>query len=103
MASYVALLYSIGIGEGRRLAMADFRAMASKLGLQAPRTLIATGNLIFEATGVTARQLEPRLETGFEQTFGRRVDIIVRNAAAWRKLVAGNPFAEESRANGSRV
>ena len=103
MATYVALLYSIGLGEGRRLVMADFRAMASKLGLEAPRTLIATGNLIFEAKGTTVRQLESRLESAFEKTFGRRIDIIVRNAAAWRKLVAGNPFAAESRANGSRV
>jgi uncharacterized protein (DUF1697 family) len=103
MATYVALLYSIGLGDGRRLVMADFRAMASKLGLEAPRTLIATGNLIFEAKGTTVRQLEAQLESAFEQTFGRRIDIIVRNAAAWRKLVAGNPFAEESRVDGSRV
>src|SRR5258708_4010522 len=103
MATYVALLYSIGIGEGRRLVMADFRAMARKLGLEAPRTLIATGNLIFEAKAATVRQLEARLEAAFEQTFGRHVDIIVRNAAAWRKLIAGNPFAAVSRADGSRV
>ena len=103
MATYVALLYSIGLGEGRRLVMADFRAMAEKLGLEAPRTLIATGNLVFEASGTTVRQLEARLESGFEKTFGRRVDIIVRNAAAWRKLIAGNPFAAESRVDGSRV
>jgi uncharacterized protein (DUF1697 family) len=103
MATYVALLYSIGLGEGRRLVMADLRAMARKLGLDAPRTLIATGNLVFEATGTTVRQLEARLESAFEKTFGRRVDIIVRNAAAWRKLIAGNPFAEESRVDGSRV
>ena len=103
MATYVALLYSIGLGEGRRLVMADFRAMASKLGLEAPRTLIATGNLVFEAKGTTIRQLEARLESAFEATFGRRVDIIVRNAAAWRKLIAGNPFAAESRIDGSRV
>jgi uncharacterized protein (DUF1697 family) len=103
MTTYVALLYSIGLGDGRRLVMADFRAMASKLGLDAPRTLIATGNLVFEAQGTTVRQLEARLEPAFEKTFGRRVDIIVRNAAAWRKLVAGNPFAAESRVDGSRV
>jgi uncharacterized protein (DUF1697 family) len=103
MTTYVALLYSIGLGEGRRLVMADFRAMASKLGLEAPRTLIATGNLVFEAKGTTVRQLEARLESAFEETFGRHVDIIVRNAAAWRKLIAGNPFAAESHANASRV
>jgi uncharacterized protein (DUF1697 family) len=103
MTTYIALLYSIGLGDGRRLLMADLRAMAAKLGLRAPRTLIATGNLVFEAEETTARQLEARLEAAFQRTFGRQVDIIVRNAAAWRKLVAGNPFPAESRTDGSRV
>jgi len=83
--------------------MADFRAMASKLGLEDPRTLIATGKLGLRGERKHGRQLEARLETAFEKTFGRRVDIIVRNAAAWRKLIAGNPFAVESRVDGSRV
>jgi len=103
MTTYVALLYSIGLGGGRRLVMADLRAMAEKLGLENPRTLIATGNLMFDAEGGTVRQIEARLESAFEKTFGRHVDIIARNAAAWRKLMAGNPFVEESQANGSRV
>jgi len=103
MTTYVALLYSIGLGEGRRLVMADLRAMAARLGLEAPRTLIATGNLVFEARGTTVRQLEAELEAAFEEAFGRHVDIIVRNAAAWRNLIAGNPFLKESRIDGSRV
>jgi len=97
MTAYIALLYSVVLGPGRRVVMADLRAMAADLGLQEPRTLVATGNLLFSAEGTTPAGLEARLEPAFERSFGRHVDIIVRRAAGWRKLVAGNPFPDESR------
>ncbi|TGT25356.1 DUF1697 domain-containing protein, partial [Mesorhizobium sp. M4B.F.Ca.ET.169.01.1.1] len=43
MHTYVALLYSIGLGEGRRLVMSDFKAMAEGLGFNNIRTLVSTG------------------------------------------------------------
>ncbi|MDX8441927.1 DUF1697 domain-containing protein [Mesorhizobium australafricanum] len=96
MQTYVALLYSIILGEGRRVVMADLRAMAEGLGLKNVRTLVATGNLVFEARAGEVSKLEQRLEKAFEKTFGRHVDIIVRGAQDWMKLAAGNPFPGES-------
>jgi len=103
MTSYVALLYSIGIGGGRRLVMSDWRSMMESIGLKNPRTLIATGNAVFQSRGATIRELENRLESAFEQSFGRHVDTIVRTAASWQRLVAGNPFPQESSRDGSSV
>ena len=103
MRTYVALLYSIGIGDGRRLVMTDLRAMAESLGLKNPRTLVATGNLVFEARATDIARLEQRLETAFEKTFGRHVDIIVRTAEDWLKLAAGNPFPSDSAEAGDQV
>ena len=101
--TYVALLYSIGVGEGRRLIMADWRSMMADLGFQNPRTLIATGNGIFESRGATVRELEIQLEDAFERRFGRRVDTIVCTAACFHRLAASNPFPRESERDGSRV
>ena len=103
MTVYVALLHSIGVGGGQRLVMADLRLMAETLGLKNPRTLIATGNLLFETRAATAARLEAKLESAFAETFGRHVDIIVRDAAHWRRTVAANPFLQESSSDGSRV
>lgn len=96
MRTYVALLYSIILDEGRRVVMADLRTMAEELGLKNVRTLVATGNLVFETRAGNIRDLEHRLEKAFEKTFGRHVDIIVRGAGDWLKLAAGNPFPVES-------
>ncbi|TIU81712.1 MAG: DUF1697 domain-containing protein, partial [Mesorhizobium sp.] len=85
MQTYVALLYSIILSEGRRVVMADLKAMAEGLGLKNVRTLAATGNLVFEARTGEISKLEQRLEKAFENTFGRQVDIIVRGAEDWLK------------------
>ncbi|RWM13584.1 MAG: DUF1697 domain-containing protein [Mesorhizobium sp.] len=103
MQTYVALLYSIVLGEGRRVVMSDLRAMTEGLGLNNPRTLVATGNLVFETEEAEIAALERRLETAFQKSFGRHVDIIVRRADDWLKLAAGNPFPAESAAAADQV
>ncbi|CCV06993.1 conserved hypothetical protein [Mesorhizobium metallidurans STM 2683] len=103
MRTYVALLYSILLSEGRRVVMADLKAMAEGLRLKNPRTLVATGNLVFEAKETEIAALEGRLETAFEKTFDRHVDIIVRSADDWLRLAAGNPFPAESAAAADQV
>jgi len=101
--TYIALLYSIGIGGGGRLVMAEWRAMMEEMGLQNPRTLIATGNAVFESEVPDARLLEVELERVFEKRFGRQVDTIVRAAKSFRQLGRQNPFKKESEQDGARV
>lgn len=103
MPSHVALLYSIVISPTRRVVMAELKAIAEAEGFGAVATLVATGNLVFEAGDRTVPQIETALEAAFARTYGKGVDIIVREADAWHALVAANPFPAESEADGSRV
>lgn len=98
MTTHVALLYSIVLPAGR-VVMADLRAMAGELGFVAPRTLVASGNLVFEAPSrMPVRAIEQRLEPAFAARFGRAVDIIVKSAEVFRALAAANPFRDEAEA-----
>ncbi|WP_265105684.1 DUF1697 domain-containing protein [Neorhizobium petrolearium] len=92
---YVALLHSISVGGGKRLMMADFRDMAERLGYRNCRTLVSTGNLVFETDDSPVRDIERVLEEAFEQHFGKHVDVLVRSGPDWLKLSAGNPFPEQ--------
>jgi uncharacterized protein (DUF1697 family) len=94
MTTYVALLYSIILPKGR-LIMRDLKEMAAELGLGNPRTLVATGNLVFTAHMTTVARLESQLESALEKRFGKHIDIIVRTAADWQKTVKANPFGED--------
>lgn len=94
MAVYVALLHSIVLGAGRRVVMADLKAMAEELGFRNARTLVATGNLIFESETQSIASIESLLEAGFIKAFEKHVDIIVRDAETWLTLAEGNPFGD---------
>lgn len=94
MTTYVALLHSIVLGPGRRVVMADLKAMAAEMGFRDVRTWVATGNLIFEGEDAPLTAVENQLETAFRARFGKHVDIILRKAEGWRRLAAQNPFPE---------
>ena len=103
MTTYVALLYSVVIDKTRRVVMADLRGLAEALGYRNVRTLVSTGNMIFDADEQPIGGLETALETAFAAFHGKHVDIIIRSADDWRRLVSANPFGEESTTNADRV
>lgn len=74
--------------------MSDLKAMAESLGFRNARTLVATGNLVFEAEPQPIASVEAQLEAGFATAFGKHVDIIVRDADTWLRLANGNPFLD---------
>jgi uncharacterized protein (DUF1697 family) len=92
MTTYVALLHSIVLGPGKRVVMADLKAMAAELGFRDVRSWVATGNLIFEGEDAPLAAVESQLETAFRARFGKHVDIIARTDGAWKRLAAQNPF-----------
>jgi uncharacterized protein (DUF1697 family) len=96
MASHIALLRAVNVG-GRSLKMGDLVACARDLGLGEPRTLLQSGNLVFESPARGDAALEKRLETGAEKRFGFAVDVMVRSAAEWQALMTANPFADAAR------
>jgi len=100
--TFVALLAGINVGGNRKVPMAELREVAVRLGWGAPRTYIASGNLVFEATGA-ADVLEATLETALAARFGFAVGVVVRTAEAWLRLKEENPFEAEAAAEANRV
>ena len=56
------------------------------------RTLLQSGNLVFECEEFEGADLERRLEDVSERRFGFRTDYMVRDLPAWDAVIAGNPF-----------
>lgn len=103
MKTYVGLLYSIVIDARHRVVMSDLRAIAEGLGYENVRTLVSSGNLVFETAETSVSSIERALEKAFAAFYHKHVDIIVKSADDWRRLVAANPFPVESEATPDRV
>jgi uncharacterized protein (DUF1697 family) len=71
VARYVALLYSIMLAD-RRIRADDLVELAAAAGLAAPRPVLASGNLLFEARRQPAAALEKRLDAAFLVRHGSR-------------------------------
>jgi uncharacterized protein (DUF1697 family) len=89
MATHVALLRAINVG-GVNVAMAELRSFFETLGFESVRTLLQTGNVVFEST--RRGDLERLLETEAAKRMKLGTAFLVRSAADWKAVVAGNPF-----------
>ena len=92
MALTIALLRAVNVGGRQLVAMADLRAMLTELGFADARTLLNSGNVVFDARGETGAALEAKLEAAAEARFGLATDWHVRTGAEWAAAVAANPF-----------
>ena len=83
--------------------MRDLCALASGLGLKAPRTLLQSGNLVFSASVADAGAFERSLETAAKAEFGLETHVLVRSTEAWADIVAGNPYPDFGRSDPSHL
>jgi uncharacterized protein (DUF1697 family) len=99
MIGYVALLRGVNLVGKSTLRMADLKAIAEALGLDRPRTFIASGNLLF-ASNEPEDKLRRMLQERLQAHMGKNVRVMLRTADEMAAVVRANPFPE---APGNRV
>lgn len=98
----VALLRAVNVGGSRKVPMADLKAMVEAIGFSSVKTLLASGNVVFEAGAESDAALEALLEREAEARLGLATSIIVRGPAAWRAMIEANPMPAEAEREPSR-
>jgi uncharacterized protein (DUF1697 family) len=88
---FIAFLRAINVG-GHTVKMDVLRGHFVRLGLGNVETFIASGNVIFEAAGTTARELEERIEAELWRRLGFEVATFVRAATELARIVRQRPF-----------
>lgn len=101
MTRYAALLRAVNVG-GRMLPMAELKAVAAALGYREGRTLLASGNIIFDASD-DARTVERALEAALADRFGFKSEVFALDAADLARIVAANPFGDAARERPSKL
>jgi uncharacterized protein (DUF1697 family) len=91
MAKYVALLRGIA-PTNPNMRNDKLRGVFEKLGFENVKTVISSGNVIFESPSRSRRKLEESIEKALPEELGFRSTTIIRSQRQIQKLVDKNPF-----------
>lgn len=94
MAVQIALFRGINVGKAKRIAMADLRTMFEALGFTNVRTLLNSGNVVFDAGRSTAKVNAKRIADALVQATGVSANTLVLTAPELDAAAAGNPFLD---------
>lgn len=89
MTRHAAFLRGVNLGK-RTVRSADLVAAAAGMGLGAPKTLIASGNLLFDADPEPG--LARRIEAGLGTAFGFPIGVVLRSIDELRVMIDSLPF-----------
>ncbi len=94
MTSYIAFLRGINVGGKKKVSMERLRKAFESVGFQNVKTLLASGNVLFETRATDARAFTETIEQKIKQTFGLDVHVILRTRRDIQRLLDFNPFKD---------
>ena len=92
MATQIALFRGINVGKAKRIAMADLHTMFESLGFGNVRTLLNSGNAVFDAGRSSAAANAKRIADALIEHTGIAANTVVLTAKDLDVAIAANPF-----------
>jgi uncharacterized protein (DUF1697 family) len=92
MIKYVALLRGINVGGHKPVKMEELKKAFESLGFQNVKTLLASGNVLFETSKMGTDILVKQIEEKLEQELGHEVGVLLRTMEEIQNLADANPF-----------
>jgi uncharacterized protein (DUF1697 family) len=89
---YIALLRGINVGGNKIIKMQDLKKVFEDLEFKNVKSVLATGNIIFETSKQTPKTLEDTIEQALENEFKTNISVIIKNIDEINKLINSNPF-----------
>lgn len=97
MTTYVALLRGVNVGKAKRVPMADWKALMAGLGYANIRTLLNSGNAVFEAKGKRSVATHAaNIRKTLLDNLGVDAAVVVKSAEDLKRIAAANPWAKEA-------
>ncbi|HEY5809724.1 MAG TPA: DUF1697 domain-containing protein [Povalibacter sp.] len=90
----VALLRGINVGKAKRISMADLRALTENLGCSNVRTLLNSGNVVFEAGRLDPRKLAADIDQALQRHHGFSARVVVITATDLLSIIRDNPLLD---------
>ncbi len=92
MAECIALIRGINVGRGNRVAMVDLRDLFTGLGHENVRTILNSGNVLFQCSRPNVRKLALAIEAAIAGACGFSASVMVVTAADLAAIIDENPL-----------
>ena len=92
MKRHIALLRGVNVGKAKRVPMAELRALMEALGYANVRTLLNSGNAVFDARSGTAAAHAKQLRAAILAQCGVDCEVVVKTAADLAAAIAEHPL-----------
>ncbi len=92
MKKYIAFLRGINVGGNKKVPMAELKKVLEKIGLKNVKTLLASGNVVFEADSDKIDELQSLISSAIEKAFKFPVPVLLRSFTDIQKIIALDPF-----------
>ena len=92
MTAYAAFLRGINVGGHKIIPMTELTAVFVSLRFKNVRTVLASGNVLFEVPGGSAPDLTRKIAGKLKESFGFDIGVIIRTMAELQRLSASQPF-----------
>jgi uncharacterized protein (DUF1697 family) len=89
---YTAFLRGINIGGKVLIKMDELRKQFESIGFENVKTVLASGNVLFEAKQQEASTISQNIRLKLRQAFGREIIVIVYPVEKLRELEKSRPF-----------
>jgi len=93
MAKLVGFLRGINVGGHHKVPMAELKSILSNLGCENVKTILNSGNIVFETKKKNIAGLERMIESALNEHFGFPVPTILIPHKQVNELVYEDPFA----------
>ncbi len=92
MQKYAAFLRGINVGGNKKVPMAELKKVLEKIGIKNVKTLLASGNVVFEADSNKIDDLQISISSAIEKAFNFPVPVLLRSFPDIQKIIALDPF-----------
>ena len=100
MHTYISILRGINVSGQKKIIMTDLVKLYEDLGFTDVKTYIQSGNVVFNSTKkVSNSLLVKQIETKINEIYGFQVPVIIRTVDEVSKIIATNPFKNETTEN----
>ncbi len=94
MSECIAFIRGINVGRNKRIAMADLRDLIADLGHTNVRTLLNSGNVLFQSKRPNVAQMAASIEAAISARCGFSAAVTVTTAQALDLIVSEDPLLQ---------